>query len=328
MSERFRVLVIDDDPGVRDYMEALVSRQGYQVFAAADGEEALASLERTRPDLITLDVVLPGMDGLAVLGELKKLGIYSVCKTTIRTILKEHGFDPGPKRGKGTWDDFIRIHAKTLWACDFMSVRSWTLRGRLDLYLLIFIHVETRRVWVSDATMHPNARWVEQQGRNFCMHLQENSLPATMLLHDRDTKFTAAFDAILKTQGIAPKRLPIQSPNLNAYAERFIQTLKHECLNHFIILGRRHLGHLVHEFVDAVAHDRTPMINAWEAARYMAAGVTAHKSALRDGQLLEVPDWGDAADSGARPGVFPLPNLNRKSITSTTYKRRTRPPAR
>ena len=72
MSERFRVLVIDDDPGVRDYMEALVSRQGYEVFAAADGEEALGSLERTRPDLITLDVVLPGMDGLAVLAELKK----------------------------------------------------------------------------------------------------------------------------------------------------------------------------------------------------------------------------------------------------------------
>jgi two-component system response regulator AtoC len=72
MSEPFRVLVIDDDPGVRDYMQALVSRQGYDVFSAADGEEALGSLERSRPDLITLDVVLPGMDGLAVLAELKK----------------------------------------------------------------------------------------------------------------------------------------------------------------------------------------------------------------------------------------------------------------
>ena len=93
-------------------------------------------------------------------------------------------------------------------------------------------------MWVSDTNAHPDAVWVEQQARNFCMHLEEHELEVTLLLPDRDAKLTAEFDGVFKTQGIVPKRLPIRSPNLNAYAERFVQTLKHECLHHFLICDR------------------------------------------------------------------------------------------
>ncbi|MBT8207057.1 MAG: transposase [Acidimicrobiia bacterium] len=119
----------------------------------------------------------------------------------------------------------------------------------IDLCLLIFIHVASRRVFVSPATANPGADWTEQHARNFTMHIEESGLGCTMMLHDRDTKFTRVFDHILDPKG-APKKLPPCSPNLNAFAERFVQTLKHECLTHFIVFGERHLNHLANEFVD------------------------------------------------------------------------------
>ena len=167
------------------------------------------------------------------------------------TSCKEHGVGPAPERAGATWDEFIARHAKTLWARDFLSVRSWTLRGRLDLYLLVFVHVASRRVVVSPATANPTGEWTEQQARNFLMEIgADGELDCTMVLRDRDTKYTAKFDAILNERGTRPKKLPPCSPNLNAYAERFVQTLKHECLNHFIVCGVRHLNYLVAQFVD------------------------------------------------------------------------------
>ncbi len=183
-------------------------------------------------------------------GKIQKFHVGRIGRSTIHDLLKKEGYEPAPSRTQPTWDEFIARYAKTLWACDFMSIRSWTMRGRLDLYLLVFIHVQSRRVWISDATEHPDTEWVIQQARNFCMYIEEHDLKATLLLHDRDAKFTAGFDRIIKAQGIIPKRLPIRSPNLNAYAERFVQTLKHECLHHFLICGGRHLDYLVQEFVE------------------------------------------------------------------------------
>jgi putative transposase len=95
-----------------------------------------------------------------VLGELKKLGIRSVSKTTVADILRSVGLDPGPKRGEGSWDEFLRRHAATLWACDLFSVRTHTLAGTVDLYLLFFIHVGSRRVVMSGVTPSPNAACV------------------------------------------------------------------------------------------------------------------------------------------------------------------------
>ncbi len=104
--------------------------------------------------------------------------------------------------------------------------KVWTRRGLIDMYLLVFIHIESRRIWVSKATAHPNAAWVAQQARNMCMVAQEEKAKPTCLLRDRDTKFTYQFDAIFWAEGIKPNRLPKNSPNLNAFCERVIKSLK------------------------------------------------------------------------------------------------------
>lgn len=185
-----------------------------------------------------------------IVGELRKLGICKISRQTVKNILKEHGLDPGPDRLEGTWDEFLKRHAKTLYQCDFFSVRSWTMQGVVDLYLLVFIHVESRRVWVSPPTAHPDSAWVSQQARNVSFFFDELNAPPTLIVHDRDTKFTKDFDEILKTEGAKIKLSVIRSPNLVAYVERWIQSIKQECLGHFIIFGEKHLHYLVREWGD------------------------------------------------------------------------------
>jgi len=190
-----------------------------------------------------------------VLGELRKLG-YRLSRQTVVNILVEHGIDPNPERGKGTWDEFIKIHASTMWACDFMSKRMWTLRGPIDLYLLVFIQIGSRKVWVSSATAHPDSRWVAQQARNFCMDLPDGDRQRAIVLHDGDTKFTEQFREILKAEGLRPHKLVHRSPNLNAYCERFVQTIKQECLDHFVIVGEGQMNYIVREFLLHYHHER------------------------------------------------------------------------
>jgi putative transposase len=112
-------------------------------------------------------------------------------------------------------------------------------------------------VWISAATQHPDSAWVAQQARNFCMHLPEAGLAAKYVMHDADTKFTPQFKRILKSEGAEPKQITPVSPNLNAYVERYVQTLKVECLDHFVVLGERHLNHIVREFT-AYYHSERP----------------------------------------------------------------------
>ena len=185
-----------------------------------------------------------------ILGELRKLGVHGVGRTTVRNVLIEAGYDPGPARGEGTWDEFINIHAKTLWASDFLSKKVWTLGGLVDYYLLFFIHLQTRRVIISAATAPPTNDRVTQQGRNFLMQVEDEGEPITDVIHDWDTKYTQRFDALLKSEKIRVHRVGPAKPNLNAHAERFVHTLKQECLDHLVVLGEKHLNHIVREFVD------------------------------------------------------------------------------
>jgi len=191
-----------------------------------------------------------------ILGELKKLGIRSVSRSTVVNILKAEGFDPSPERAKGTWADFVARHAATLWACDFLSVKSRTIAGVVDLYLLFFIHVGTRRVIISSPTAASNAEWVAQQARNASMAMGELELTMTHLLIDHDSKFTAAFDGVFEADGAEVKRLGPKAPNLNAYAERFVQTLRVECFDHFVVCGEKHLQHLTKEFLEHYHEER------------------------------------------------------------------------
>jgi len=183
-----------------------------------------------------------------ILGELRKLGITSVSRQTVKNIMKEHNFDLGPARGKGSWDEFLRIHAHTLWQCDFVSKRMWTLRGFVDLYFLVFLHLGTRRCWISPCTASPDSAWVSQQARNFLMDAEDLELPATIVIRDNDAKFSQQFDSVFEDNGTKIKRNTPLSPNLRAHVERFIQTLKVECLNKFVIVARRHLNYVCREF--------------------------------------------------------------------------------
>ncbi|XHR31122.1 MAG: integrase core domain-containing protein [Chthoniobacteraceae bacterium] len=180
-------------------------------------------------------------------GELKKLGI-TVATNTIKKILIKNGFHPSPNRTKGDWDLFIKRHMDTLWATDFFTKDVWTAFGKVTYYILFFIHVGTRRVRVAGMTCQPNGSWVEQQARNFTMDLAERGEQASYLIKDGDTKFTVKFDDVFRGEGIMLKRLPYASPNLNAFAERFVQSIKQECLNQFVVFGERHLEYLVREY--------------------------------------------------------------------------------
>ena len=169
---------------------------------------------------------------------------------TIKKIMIQNGFHPSPNRTKGDWDRFIKRHIDTLWACDFFTKDVWTPFGKATYYVLFFIHVGTRKVHVSGMTCQPNGAWVEQQARNLAMDLGDQRGKSVYLLKDGDTKFTAKFDEVFKYDGIKAKRLPYASPNLNAFAERFVQSIKHECLNKFVVFGERHLELLIREYKD------------------------------------------------------------------------------
>jgi putative transposase len=191
-----------------------------------------------------------------ILGELRKLGVRGVSRSTVVNILKEAGLDPGPKRGTGTWDEFLRIHASTLWACDFLSVKSATLTGFVDVFVLFFIHVGSRRAFIAGTSTNPTGEWTAQQARNASMQMADWGLPATHLLIDHDSKFTDSFDAVFQTDNCVVKRVGPQAPNLNAFAERFVQTLSVELLDRFIILCDKHLLHITKEFLEHYNEER------------------------------------------------------------------------
>jgi putative transposase len=190
-----------------------------------------------------------------ILGELKKIGI-KVARGTVVNILKEAGLPTSPERGESTWDQFVKRHARTLWVCDFLRVRTLTTRGFRDAFVLVFIHPKSRRVIVSPSTLKPDAAWVAEQARDFAAAAPWVVGRARILLRDSDSKFGKAFDESLRACGVRPFRLPHRSPNLNAFEERFIQTLQTECLDHFVVLGTAHLDHLTTEFVEHYLRER------------------------------------------------------------------------
>ncbi|WDI40530.1 integrase core domain-containing protein [Bremerella sp. P1] len=191
-----------------------------------------------------------------IMGELKKLGIKPPSRNTVKNILKENGLEPGPKRGEGTWDEFLKMHAASLWQCDFYAKKVLTLKGYRDLYLLIFLHVDSRRVYISPSTFHPNEEWVSQQAEHFLKHAESEGLEVKILMHDRDTKFTESFDAVFESTSVDVKHAAFRSPNTNAFVERFIQTLQQECLDYFVVFGQEHMDHIVSEFVTHYHEER------------------------------------------------------------------------
>jgi len=179
-------------------------------------------------------------------GELLGMGIR-LAPSSVWAILKRHGIEPSPKRSGPAWGEFLRAQAATLLACDFFTVDTVLLRR---LYVLFFVEHGSRKVHVAGATANPTEAWVTQQARQFAWVLGERSVPGRWLIRDRDAKFTASFDEVFRSARIGIIRTPVRAPRANAIAERFVETVRRECLDRILILGRRHLMAVLGEFVD------------------------------------------------------------------------------
>ncbi len=181
-------------------------------------------------------------------GALANLG-YSISDQTVANILKRNGLSPVRERKKNTtWGEFIRQQKEVLWATDFFTSEIWTKKGLSTFYVLFFIHLKTRRVLICGVTESPNEEWVKQIVRNVT-GFDELMHEARYLIHDRDTKYSKGVQMLLKASGIEPIKLPARSPDLNAYAERFVRTIKGECLNRLILFGEKSLRHVLKEFM-------------------------------------------------------------------------------
>jgi putative transposase len=178
-------------------------------------------------------------------GELLKLG-DRVSGTTIRSLLRRHGVPPAPRRAGLSWRAFLRAHAAGVLAGDFFTVETLGLQ---TLFVLFFIELQTRRVFVAGCTEHPSAAWVTQQARNLVWHLDEAERRPTLLIRDRDAKFPASFDAVFRAGAVRVVRTPVRAPRANAGAERWVGTVRRDCLDWLLILGERHLEQVLREYV-------------------------------------------------------------------------------
>jgi putative transposase len=176
-----------------------------------------------------------------IAGELRKLG-HEVSPSYVRDLMKKHGMPPSPQREGLSWKQFIQAHLEVTWAADFFTEEVWTCSGLVTYYTLFFIHLGTRRVQFAGCTPQPEARWMQQQARNFSL-LVENAGQPSYLIHDRDGAFFP-LDQVLRSAGIKVIKTPPQSPMCNAYAERFVREIR-ETLDRLILLGEEHLRHVL-----------------------------------------------------------------------------------
>jgi transposase InsO family protein len=191
-----------------------------------------------------------------IVGALANLG-YTVSDQTVGNILKRHGIAPAPERKTTTtWKAFIRTHLDVLMATDFFTAEVWTLGGLVTYYVLFFIHLSSRKVHVAGITPHPNEAWMIQIARNVTMEEWGFLSPGQYLIHDRDSKYCLAFQQRIDAAGVTRIPLPPRSPNLNAFAERWVRSVKEEALSRLILFGEAALRHVLHEYVAHYHHER------------------------------------------------------------------------
>ena len=168
---------------------------------------------------------------------------------TVGNILRRHGIAPAPKRSQVTsWKDFLAAHMNVLAGCDFFTVEVLTWRGLVTYYVLFFLHLDSRRVSVAGITRHPDQEWMRQMAHNATQDGWGSLTGRRYVLHDRDTKFCTAFRLALRTGGVKTIMLPARSPNLNAFAERRVRSVKQECLSKLILFGSDSLWRVLTEY--------------------------------------------------------------------------------
>ena len=182
---------------------------------------------------------------LRIVGECAKLGV-TVSATSVRNVLRRHRLRPAPRRSRPTWVEFLRTQASGALACDFFSVDIITLRR---LYVPFFIDLERRKVFLAGVTGHPIGTWVTQQARNVAAELEDEGRVIKFLIPDRDSKFVAPFDEVMRSIGVRVIKTPVRAPRANAFAERFVRTARTECLDWLLIRSERHLERVLAEFV-------------------------------------------------------------------------------
>ena len=182
-----------------------------------------------------------------IAGELLKLG-YQLSDETVAIILKRHGIPPLPQRRPSlSWRHLMTHYKQQLLACDFFTIDTLSLQ---TLYVLFFIEVGTRHVHFAGCTAHPTGAWVTQQARQFVWQVSDRELALRFLIHDRDRKFSASFDAVFTSEQIKVIRTPYRAPNANAYAERWARTVREECLDKLLILNETHLRRVMRDYSD------------------------------------------------------------------------------
>jgi putative transposase len=181
-----------------------------------------------------------------IVGELKGLGLV-VSATTVRSWLRAAGLGPVGTRGGMTWREFVRAHRRSMLAVDFFTVETiWLHR----LYVLFFIELGSRRVHVAGCTPNPTAPWVTQQARQLTWTLADRPDSFRFLIRDRDQKFTDGFDDVFRSSGLEIIRTPFRAPQANGVAERFVRTVRSECLDWLLILNQQHLERVIYIFVE------------------------------------------------------------------------------
>jgi transposase InsO family protein len=181
-----------------------------------------------------------------IVGELAGVGVC-VSATTVAKILRQAGVPPAGARTQLSWREFLRAHAESIIACDFFTVDTvW--RGRL--YVLFFLELSSRRVHLAGCTANPDGGWIAQQARQLAWSLPERATPARFLIHDRDSKFCRAFDDVFRSEGVEIIRTPFRAPQANAFAERWIGTIRRDCLDWLLITSRGQLERVLRVYVD------------------------------------------------------------------------------
>jgi transposase InsO family protein len=214
-------------------------------------------------------------------GALYNLG-HEIGRNTIKRILLENGFDPIRKKGM-SWRTFLKAHWGAIAATDFFSVEVITRSGLVRYFVLFVIDLETRRVEIAGILPRPDGAWMSQIARNLTDAEDGFLNGSRYLIHDRDPLFTKSFREVLKSSGVMTVKLPARSPNLNAYAERFVQSIKSECLAQIIPLGERHLRHAVREYTEHYHVERNhqglgnELIDDQRGAADMNGGVERHE---------------------------------------------------
>jgi transposase InsO family protein len=204
----------------------------------AEIEELVVRLARDNPGW--------GYDRIA--GAIHNPG-HHISDQTVGNILPRNGLGSSPERRRNTtWSEFIRRHRDVLWATDFFTTEIWTRWGLTTYYVLFFIHVRTRRIVLGGMSQNPNEPWMKQMARNVT-GWEGELVGDRYLIHDRDSKYPQSFDQILKAAGTAVVKLPPHSPNLNAFAERFVKSIKTECVEQFVLFGENSLQYVIREYL-------------------------------------------------------------------------------